>query len=964
MPDKSFIDIDYIIKEQINNKEEKKEDYFSEKKLKIKDAEIDLNSIKFNSEKIKKTKQENKNNNNNIPLKKYNTPLINKKTPSILPKSIQLNLAEENNDDDLTQKIFSKIFNNTPKEKIKNSIEIIEAKEFIEDCKEEKDISNNIIDENLIQDYETFCLGIFISGLKPANGNNIISENSYNFVSSCGHKNCSLLLSMKPELILTYFNKKSHISQELNNLVANLCFPLGIKLCLEIPGDYNNYNKDKKFIQNSQNIFYNIIKNAKDEIFYMATLQYFFKMELKNFKGQYKFDLISYYSQINNNDNKDKNLKKALSLIKGLKENDIIYVPESISLLSKYPFFFPMKYCLNSIISLQTQEEKNNLINHIINEVPFPQKIKQIQFYIPLYKDPIILNHSFNIFKGISMMSDSKNNNIIDNLSMSQLNSKLLLEKISIENIIILFQLILLEQQILIIENNYQILSEIIFILISLVYPLTWTNPFLPILSLTTVEYLQSPVPFIMGLDEYLLKYAYNSKKIYIGKEIIMFNLMTKNFILSRTRKKANKKEIMHEFKLNFLPVKIENFMNIELKKIKIIMNSNKINDIDLDMEIRLVFLKTMICLIGDYNNYTFYKNDDDMPLFNKEAFIESHKEKEIKLFYGQMTKTQLFNQFLLNERQLYFFNNKNKKKININNKNNNILDEDFDINNCIDTSYFKKMIQKYPELINNEEIRKSSLDLNINTNIKNNEFLKVNRSQSNKNINLKFDTKKEISNSINFNNNPITINKKKITIDFTNFSLNSPEILNLKKSHNFNLQSKIDYNNNNINNDLNIRKSVTNKYNNIIIKKANKIKKYLLYPYFLPKIKKEEIKLLTQKKLNDKIILYNNNNNYQFILSKKQDKIFIIQKSLNYNFNQFIRKNIYIIDNHNNNVEGNIHKNLTEKNVYTTNESKSSAFAEGKSSKSLAKEKKKSKFNNIKKRKEKNIKINNNNED
>jgi hypothetical protein len=84
-------------------------------------------------------------------------------------------------------------------------------------------------------------------------------------------------------------------------------------------------------------------------------------------------------------------------------------------------------------------------------------------------------------------------------------------------------------------------------------------------------------------------------------------------------------------------------------------MSSNRMSDIDVDMEIRLIFIKTMILLIGDYNNYTFYTNDDDMPLFNKEAFIESHKDKKTKLFLEQMTKTQLFNQFLLNERKLYF---------------------------------------------------------------------------------------------------------------------------------------------------------------------------------------------------------------------------------------------------------------------------------------------------------------------
>ena len=689
MPNKGFIDINYIIKEETKNDNSKEEfdkiNYFSEKVQKIKDKEIDLNLIKFPTNEIKSQE----NNNKDIYPQKFYTPTTTKKIPYFLPKQFQLNPSDEINED-LTQKIFSKIFNISPNESLNNSIEIIKSKEIIED--DEGRINNNI-ENNLIKNYETFCLGIFISGLKPNLENNYIIENTYNFVSSCGHKNCSLLLSMKPELILTYSNKNSPISQEFNYLVANLCFPLGIKICFEIPGENN---KDKKIIQKPQNIYYNIIKNAKDDKFYIATLQYYVKMEIKNFIDKYKFDFISYYSKLNNLDNKDKNLKKAISLIDGLKESNIIYVPESISLLSKYPFFQPMNYCLNGIISLQTQEEKNYLINHIINEVPTPHRLKQIQFYIPLYKYPLILNNYYNIFKGLSMMDNSKENNIRDNLSMNQLNSKILLKKIPIENIIILFQLILLEQQILIIENNYQILSEIILLLIGLIYPLTWTNPFLPILSLNTVQFLQTPVPYIMGLDEYLLKYAYNSKKIFIGNEIIIYNLMNKNFILSRTRKKANKKEIIHEFKLNFLPEKIENFLFIELKKLKIIMDSHKMNDTELDMEIRLVFLKAMICLIGDYNNYTVYKNDDDMPLFNYEAFIESHKEKQLKLFLSQMTKTQLFNQFLLNERQIYFYNNKN-----------NIIDENFDINICVDTSYFKKMIQKYPELINNEEIRR-----------------------------------------------------------------------------------------------------------------------------------------------------------------------------------------------------------------------------------------------------------------
>ena len=780
----------------------------------------------------------------------------------------------------------------------------------------------------MVDKYDTFCLGIFISGLKPSIENNLFIENSFNYIPQCGHKNCSLFLSMKPELILTYSNKNSNLSHELNYLVANLCFPLGIKICFETPGENI---KDKKNVFKSHNIYYNVIKNAKDEIFYIATLQYFIKMDIKDFKDKYEIDLISYYSHLNNSEKKDNNIKKLISLIDKLSESHIIYVPESISLLSKYPFYYPMKICLNSIMSLQSLEEKNNLINHLINEVPIPKKLNQIHFYIPLYKIPIILNHSFNIFKGLSMLDNSEINFFIDNLSISQLNSKLLLEYISIDNIIILFQLLLLEQQILIINNNYQILSEIIIILISLIYPLTWTNPFLPILSLNTVQFLQTPVPYIMGLDEFLLNYAYNAKNIYVGKEIIMYNLMTKNFILSRNKKKASKRDIMHEFKLNFFPEKIENFMSFELKKLKIIMESNKINDINLDMKIRLVFIKTMILLIGDYNNYTIYKNDDDMPLFNKEAFIESHKEKQIKLFLGQMTKTQLFNQFLLNEKELYF-HNYNKANNNINNMNNEDNNEEkLNNNNYIDTSYFKKMIKQYPEFINNEEIRKSSLDLDSDLNLNNNKNLynsyqNIKRSKSNKNLKLNFINKKDIFSSNTFDKTPIVIEEKKLAIDFN--KINSPDIINLTKSHNFNLPLKFNNNINNINNDLSIKKTVTNKYNNILIKKVNKIKKYLLYPYFLPKITKKELNLLNQKIISDQISIYNKNYNYQLNNKNLNSKIYILPKTLIYNFSLISHKNYYIINQNNNinknNTDEGVRKNLTEKNLnnntYSTN--------------------------------------------
>lgn len=132
-----------------------------------------------------------------------------------------------------------------------------------------------------------------------------------------------------------------------------------------------------------------------------------------------------------------------------------------------------------------------------------------------------------------------------------------------------IFQLILLEQKILFLENNYQILSEISFIFLELIYPLIWINPFLPVLSIKTVQFLQSPVPYIMGLDEYLLKYASESSSIYLGTEMIIFNIMSNQFISSKTRKRIHKKDIFHEFKLPTIPDKIGDYIYKELKYMK-----------------------------------------------------------------------------------------------------------------------------------------------------------------------------------------------------------------------------------------------------------------------------------------------------------------------------------------------------------------------------------------------------------
>ena len=158
--------------------------------------------------------------------------------------------------------------------------------------------------------------------------------------------------------------------------------------------------------------------------------------------------------------------------------------------------------------------------------------------------------------------------------------------------------------------------------------------------------------------------------------------------------KKISKKDIFKDFKLPIMHSKIREFIEKELKEIK-----KKIkNDIEIDNQIRTVFLKSMIMLMGDYNNFIFYTKDE-IPLFSKDAFVQSHKEKSSQFFLYEMVKTQIFNQFLLNEKQLSTLIGAHKLN------NTNIFDEEL-----IDTSYFKKLITKYQDLVNSEKIRNRAL--------------------------------------------------------------------------------------------------------------------------------------------------------------------------------------------------------------------------------------------------------------
>ena len=494
-----------------------------------------------------------------------------------------------------------------------------------------------------------------------------------------------------------------------------------------------------------------------------------------------------------------------------------------------------------------------------------------------------------------------------------------------------IFQLLILEQKILFLENDYQILSEISSVFTELIYPLIWTNPFIPVLSTKTVRFIESPVPFIMGIDEYLLKYAIELKYINPLTEIIIFNIMDNKFISTKSMKRIHKKEIFKEFQLPIMSNKVREYIEKELKDIKKQVKSSK----EMDKQIRLVFLKAMIMLIGDYNNFIFY-TEDEMPIFNKAAFVESHKDKTSQFFLNEMVKTQIFNQFLLNEKQLHTKINFKLKKIsnNVNHINNaeQQNENNYELN---DTSYFKKLISQNQNLLNSEKIRSRAFSTKKVKKMKNKKTSEDNEINGNNYIFSKNDNKKE--NMIGHNpgdvNHSIDFGKAQNKIDLNPnmnisgaFSEKNNDDNYLKGANNNKKMEKLISRAKSAKRIINLNKKEKEENEEEKEINSDEIKIVLLYPYFLNKSKNlNNIEEMTIDNIKSDIEEYSQKNNLKFLI-QNSDHVFIRHS---YTLNNIPQKRIYLYKNilketypKRNSIDNN-KKNEISKNNNKTEESK-----------------------------------------
>ena len=214
-----------------------------------------------------------------------------------------------------------------------------------------------------------------------------------------------------------------------------------------------------------------------------------------------------------------KDMEDKLAIITEFNFRDYVYVPICACLLSKNPYALNMETILRYIVQGKENHEFNNsLINkiilHITTEVTVPPDDSSLLFSIPGKKQRL----------EVLGLNQSK-------LPQTNFNMVILLDYFDVQEILLLLKLLLLEQKVLIVADNYRLLPIICDALINALYPFSWTCAFIPVVTENLVKYLQTPMPFLMGIEEHL--YQFVGEFIDEEEGIVVFNLAKKNIYLS-----------------------------------------------------------------------------------------------------------------------------------------------------------------------------------------------------------------------------------------------------------------------------------------------------------------------------------------------------------------------------------------------------------------------------------------------
>ena len=460
---------------------------------------------------------------------------------------------------------------------------------------------------------------------------------------------------------------KKDISNTYINNIPKYSIPFGLSPKIIKNKSNNIYDTDKKIIS------FSLVENTK--LKHCSSLSFYdnYKINTKDILIKKSITLVSakdYYDT----------QKKILEYIYKILINHYSYKNTNLNLVRKILY---ENYFSHEKIFIEEYSLLPFYFSFILNSWDInPSNNKLIKSFhvLPLKSENILNNNKTTSDFFIKLFINDKSPFPIKDYNIS-----ILLYKFHIDDLIIIYQALLMEYEIILIFDNFEEINILIYSLLSLIYPLKWKFPITSFLLPETEVMLDAPFATIIGVHEsfkYLIEYKIK-KECFNLETTIIYDLKEKNFVLKDPNFPLLDNKLINNIKssLYFLKADLLQFKHGTIKYNNGLMklfdkNEKIVNKIEhskyINIKIISIFFNIFLDLIKNFKLCIKYdeieKNKININISEPNDFFDFNKFEQNFIF----DSTSSYNQFFLNFSKTLMFTNfvrnfilyENKKKI------------------------------------------------------------------------------------------------------------------------------------------------------------------------------------------------------------------------------------------------------------------------------------------------------------
>jgi len=212
-----------------------------------------------------------------------------------------------------------------------------------------------------------------------------------------------------------------------------------------------------------------------------------------------------------------------------------------------------------------------------------------------------------------------------------------LFSTLSCRKIIQLFSSMLMERRIILCAHSLSLLTGCAHALQALLYPFEWQHVFIPVLPTSLIDFVCSPLPYMMGIHPSCIKHLEDLEM----EEAVVVDLEKKKFV----RKIGDETSILPSKLFQYLEHSLSSsVISSEYQK----SPSRRPHPSRADEIVVNTFMTFFVYLYGDYRRHLKTVNPAAGVMeFQKKDFVKSFSSKSIRRFLGAFHLTQMFENFI-----------------------------------------------------------------------------------------------------------------------------------------------------------------------------------------------------------------------------------------------------------------------------------------------------------------------------